>query len=333
MTISSEWTLLDKIKKMITNQEYYQPEDLITSIGDDCAVFEIGGSRLGLLTTDISIEEVHFKRTTSRAEDIGYKAMMANISDIAAMAGTPRFAVISLGLPADATESYVLQLYEGMLAAATHADLHIIGGDIAKSAQLVLNIAVYGEVHEKHVTRRSGAQIGNHIYLTGHVGDSLAGLNLLSNAKDREKPFAAALIEQHKRPHARYNLVHEIIHMFAPTAMIDISDGLLADLGHICEMSHKGFLLEAANIPMTDEFRKYCEKEQLDPITTALGSGEEYELLFTSVKHITHAMGLFINSIPITEIGTITSEGYVLKQGDTRHNITIDGFDHFKEQP
>lgn len=330
MSIKSEWKLLKRIDKLISEKGLPFSEDLVKSIGDDAAVFELGGSRYGLITTDISIENQHFRKDFSTAYEIGYKAMIGNISDISAMGGEARFAFISLGCPKSISEDYIEEIYSGMLKAANNARLIIAGGDISNSQELIINITVYGEVNKKHLVTRSGANTGDQIYVTGNLGDSQAGLNLLLKNKSNLLTYEEKLIANHKMPPARHNLVPEIISIFSPTAMIDVSDGLVSDLRHICEESNVGFLINESKIPVSNSLKEYCEKEKTDPVQLALQSGEEYQLLFTSHKKLNHDLGLMVEGVKLNHIGSITEKDYQIQCGEKLVEVEVSGFDHFK---
>lgn len=299
------------------------------SIGDDCAVVRLAGGKCALLTTDISIEGVHFTREFSPPGDIGWKAMTGNISDIAAMGGRGRYALVSLGIPCDEDEEYVLKIYDGMIEAASTAGIAVAGGDISRAGELVINIALYGEADEPGIVYRSGARDGNYLYVTGHLGASRAGLELL---RDQSLPRAGyeGLIARHRKPVARHDIVRDIIAQFSPTAMIDISDGLLSDLRHVCEASSAGVLLRAGMIPVTAELARFAKERGRGALDYALNSGEEYELLFTSEKWLADTMHLTINDIPVTLIGEITDRGFVLEDAAGKKEISVQGHDHFK---
>lgn len=332
MEIKSEWDILAKIKSAIDTRGVRKPPRLIMGIGDDCAVFEVNGDRYGLITTDISIEDRHFRRALSSPQDIGFKAMMSNISDIASMGGAAQYAFISIGIPQSCAEEYVLALYDGMIDAANMAGVALAGGDISKSAHLVLNIALYGEARKRHLTTRSGAKPGDIIYLTGALGDSRAGLEILLSGETSAADRYPALMEKHNRPVARFGIVTEIIQMFNPTSMIDVSDGVLSELWHICEESKCGFRLIEDKIPLSADLRRYAAEKNRGPLDYALHSGEEYELLFTSPKDITRTMSVNINKIPVTVIGSITEKGFVTVRNSREAEAPISGFDHFREQ-
>jgi thiamine-monophosphate kinase len=327
--IKSEWQLLAKIKNKIDKTNPAYTDDLIKSIGDDCAVFRLNGDDLALLTSDISIESVHFRRDLSSPEDIGFRCMMANISDIVAMGGECGYSLVSLGIPKSIGDEYVMRIYDGMIEAANMAHLGIVGGDISLSGEIVISISLYGTVKSGKLTLRSGAKPGDYIYLTGYTGSSMAGLEIL---KDRagDTDNYPGLVKRYNRPCARYDIINAITQQFSPGAMIDVSDGILSDLRHICDESHSGFRLNRKKIPVSEELLRYVSSTGADLYKYILTSGEEYELLFTSAKTLTDSMSIAINGIGITPIGVITDSGFFIEDENGVRAVEITGYDHFK---
>ncbi len=224
---------------------------VIKGIGDDTAVVPLDARRYLLLTTDMLLEGVHFERKTP-PRLIGRKALACSISDIAAMGGVPRYALVSLGVPGNLSWTFVRDVYKGVDALAREFGVAIVGGDTIKSTKVVINIALTGEAGKDEVVYRSGARPGDRIFVTGPLGDSLAS--------GRHLKFAPRVKE------ARYLVDH-----IKPTSMIDISDGLAADLGHILEESKVGAVLEEEKIPRLAGAN----------LRQALYDGEDFELLFT----------------------------------------------------
>ncbi len=224
---------------------------VIKGIGDDTAVVPLDAKRYLLLTTDMLMEGVHFKRSAS-PRLIGYKALACSISDIAAMGGLPRYALVSLGVPGGLPWAFVRDVYKGMDALARRFGVSIVGGDTIKSTKVVINIALTGEVGKSDVVYRSGAKVGDWIFVTGPLGKSLStGWHL---------KFAPRVKE------TRYLVDH-----IKPTSMIDISDGLAADLGHILEESKVGAVLDEEKIP----------RRAGASLRQAFYDGEDFEILFT----------------------------------------------------
>ena len=228
-------------------------KSIVHGIGDDAAVIET--SRAGgylLFTTDTLLEGVHFLRSSASAYQIGRKAMAVNISDIAAMGGFPLYAVVSLGLPPDLDVTFVDRMYRGMRKIAGTFKVGIVGGDISRSRTLMVNVALIGEVEKKNLVSRGGAKRGDTVFVTGTLG--------------------GAVKKKHLRFVPRVREARMLVEHFHPTSMIDISDGLAQDLGHIVKASNAGAVLYEELLPIS---------KSADSLESALSEGEDYELLFT----------------------------------------------------
>ena len=254
--------------------------------------------------------------------------MSGNLSDIAAMGGYPRFAFVSIGIPDYIEKEYLLSIYKGMDDTAAASKTFIAGGDTSSSSELVINIAIYGEVIKDSLVLRNGALSEDRIFVTGTIGDSAAGLEIL---KSNENPAAfPQLINKHLQPENRTGIVDDIIDLFNPASMIDISDGLLSDLGHICKSSDKGFEIYPDRLPLSPELIDYSKLKSIEPSEFAFSSGEEYELLFTSSIKEDSIIPDTIKGIKVTEIGKIIKKGYYFISDGEKKNVEITGFDHFK---
>jgi len=315
--IKSEFKLIESIKERIDRAQKFSGK--IYGIGDDCAVYKISDDRYGLFSTDISIENVHFDLSYTSHFNTGYRSMAANISDIYAMGGTPVLALVSIGIPQNTTPQMIDELYDGLLACAVKHGAFIAGGDTSKSSELIINISIYGETSAP--VYRKGAKPGDRIYLTGNTGLSKLGLEILSSRTVSGSFHNSTM--KHLQPEPRGDLTGMILKNYTPTSMIDISDGLLIDLGHICEMNSCGFKLYEDKIPAHDELKTYCNDKKIRVTDYSLYSGEEYELLFTSEK----ALDADRN---ITYIGDITPGDYRLVLNNIETIVKINGFDHFK---
>jgi thiamine-monophosphate kinase len=265
---------------------------VIQGIGDDAAIITSRAGQWTVLTTDLLTEGVHFDLQTATMADIGFRAAAANLSDIAAMGGTPQYLLVAIAIPRTGTSRHVHQLYRGMMAACRPYHVGLIGGDTsASSGGWFLSVTLIGMVPLRKALFRSGARIGDFLYVTGTIGDALAGLRLLNEPPPRAKrhPRTTALstrhrqflIGRHLRPTARVAEGQWLsTHRFA-TSTIDISDGLSGDLRHICEESHVGANLDLGALPLSRACRAYAASRMLDPVDLALTGGEDYELLFT----------------------------------------------------
>ncbi|MBA2393409.1 MAG: thiamine-phosphate kinase [Ktedonobacteraceae bacterium] len=288
--------------------------DVALGVGDDCAILDLNGDTLLLATSDSQVEGVHFKRQFSSPEQVGRKALAVNLSDIAAMGGEPRYALISLILPADLPRSYIDVLYTGIRHEATHYATAIVGGNIASSSNstaLVIDITLLGTIERGHAITRSGAQSGDTLMVTGALGDSAAGLYTLLHPSARYPRNAQEILRTvHRAPQPRVR-VGRILSQFGPeiiTSMLDISDGLSGDLAHLCTCSNVGVYIELAHLPLSSSIRAVAASIGYDPFTWALHGGEDYELLFTvspghaqEVSEAVHAA----TSVSVTAIGTM----------------------------
>lgn len=276
----AEFELIDRIAARFSSAE-----GVTVGIGDDGAVIDPG--RFDLVTTDTMVEGVHFRRDWSSAEDIGWKLMATNLSDIAAMGGGPGVAFLNLTLPHDERASFVDGLLEG-LAQAIEAlvppsfTVSIAGGDVTStSGPAVLTLTLMGESSPAGPVLRQGAVPGDRIVLFGHTGLSRAGLAIFSGEVEASIEDFPAPIQAHRRPRPR---VHEgaLLGLYGvPSALIDISDGLAQDLSHLLKRSRVGASIEAHNLPRHEELLRLCQLAKLDPLPWLISGGEDYELLVT----------------------------------------------------
>lgn len=252
---------------------------VVRGIGDDAAVLEFTPGTLVLATCDMLVEGRHFLRGRMSPYQLGRKALAVNLSDIAAMAGTPRHALVSIGLPADLTVEYVEELYRGMKDLAAEAAVNIVGGDTVAAPVLTLDLAVLGEVPPGRLVLRSGARPGDLLLVTGELGASAAGLELLlSPTAEVPEEIARPLLTSHLEPRPR--LAEGRLLGGLATAMIDISDGLASEVHHLCAESDVGAVIWADRIPIGRATREAARLLDRDPLEWALYGGEDYELLF-----------------------------------------------------
>jgi thiamine-monophosphate kinase len=260
-------------------------------IGDDCAILDIPRGRQILVTTDFSLEDVHFRREWHPADSIGHRCLARGLSDIAAMGGTPQSAFLSLALPADLPQKWVDEFVRGFLKLAKHYSVQLAGGDTAQSPNGVLtDIIVVGSVPTGKAVLRSGAQAGDIIYVSGTLGTSVVTLQQLRKGKK----LWTAQHARHFYPDPRIALGRYLREKKLVSAMIDTSDGLSSDLRHICDESKVGAVVDQAALPAVDHD---------DGLQFALHGGEDYELLFTAPPN--RRIPPRIAGVPITRIGEI----------------------------
>ncbi|MBC8287974.1 MAG: thiamine-phosphate kinase [Nitrospinae bacterium] len=312
----------------------FRAADSILGIGDDCAVYPVKSGTNEVISTDALVEGIHFKLSTTTPEALGRKALSVSLSDIAAMGGAPKRVLVTLGIPKKISVSYLDKLYSGFNEICNQFQVELAGGDTVSSPKcFFINVAVIGEANR--VFTRQGAKPGDLIFVTGTLGDSSLGLQLL-NKKKRAHEDHKFLIERHLDPTAR---VHEAGILSRSkiniTSMIDISDGLVQDLYHICKSSKVGAQIHEDRLPQSPEFTRTCNRSSIPPLPLLLNGGEDYELLFTlptdGVKNLNRQ---FLKAkVLVTQIGEIAlkSRKVLLKMRDgTMKTLPeSDGFNHF----
>ena len=308
-------------------------ENVISGIGDDCCVFKTSAEVTSLLTTDMLVEQIHFLLGAIPPYLLGRKSLAVNMSDIAAMGGTPKEAAISVAIPDTVDLDYLDALYDGMKAMAKEFEVNLLGGDTASSpGPLIINIALLGEVREEEVLYRSGAKVGDVVFLTGPVGSAAAGLDII--LKKRGSDEWEELIEAQHNPYPQVQTGRTIAGMKVANSLIDVSDGVTADLGHICTESKLGAIIEEKMIPTTEQFRAYCQKFQEDSRHLSLHVGEDYVLLGTVPTESAAGLqkALESNGCQFHPIGkTVAESGLQLEGLDgTVEVIRAKGWDHFR---
>lgn len=319
-----EFGLIDRIHSLLGSPT--SPE-LIIGIGDDCAVFEAGNDRVWLATCDMQMQNVHFKTDYASWFEIGRKAMAVNISDIAAMGGTPQFAFSSLGLPDNIPTGDFDDLIRGLRDMASECGTIIAGGNLCRSeANVVIDLFVVGTASKSHILTRSGAKAGDRIFVTGVVGAAATGLRLLDNFPRTEIPTECArLVERFLLPTPRVSVGQMLASSRWATSAIDISDGLASDLMHLLESSRCGATLQESAIPITPEMEKAIRRMALTNTSASslvLHGGEDYELLFT-VEPATPDS--FLSELTQSTNVTITEIGIMTEAVDQLTLQTLDG--------
>mgnify|MGYP001192700877 CR=1 FL=1 len=322
-----EFGLIDLLK----DNTIVDPASVVIGIGDDAAVLLPTPRQLQLLATDMLVETVHFDLNTTSPWQLGYKAIAVNLSDIAAMGGTPKHVVISLGMPKNLPVDFVLNLYEGMKEICRQFGVNIVGGDtVASPHGVVINVAVTGEVDPTHLQRRSGAKPGDLLVVTGVLGNSAAGLDLLTRGNWEEHEFAWPLVTSHLTPQPQVK-AGKIIAGYA-TSMNDISDGLASEANEIALASQVGIRLFAQQIPVTAALQTAGDFFGKSALDYALFGGEDYQLLFTVEPEQYKMLEIADLGQELTVIGEIT-EGpahveLVQKNGEVKA-LAARGYNHF----
>ena len=299
--------------------------DVLTGIGDDCAVLRLGDRKL-LVTTDMAVEGVHFRRDLATPYDIGYKSAAGALSDIAAMGGTPLFFLVSLSCPVDTEIAYIEAMYQGITNLTSAYGVSLVGGDTTRAHdRITLDVQMIGEAKGLHVLRRKGAQAGDLLAITNTVGQSAAGLK--ASMEGHEVP---ELLTAHYRPIPRITegqwlAAHDAVH-----AMIDISDGLIQDSGHLARINQIGINIETDKLNPSPALSKYCWENNLNPIELMLSGGEDFELAFAvDAQECQSLFSLFKQEIrtPLRVIGRFTHEWTGVRVDGQPTNLH--GFDHF----
>lgn len=292
-------------------------------IGDDCAVLRIPAGHEALITTDFSLEGIHFRREWHAPEVIGHRCLTRGLSDIAAMGGQPIAAFLSLALPRNLPQHWVDRFFDGLLHLAAAFQMTLAGGDVAQSpGGILIDIVVLGSSPKGKAVLRSGAKAGDHIYVTGELGGSAAALKLLIASRK----LLPANFPQHFYPPPRIAVGAFLRKTRTASAMIDLSDGLSTDLAHICEESGVGAEIWAEAIPLASVGKP---AHQVD-LQSALHGGEDYELLFTAPSST--RVPSQIGDVAITQIGQITRGKRVILLNEQGVGVKLlpAGWEHFR---
>jgi thiamine-monophosphate kinase len=299
-----EFGLIDLLTKMASRARGKQKSSdrqLIIGIGDDTAAWH-GDTSIQLATVDSLIQDTHFSLDTASWEEIGWKSLAVNLSDIAAMGGLPGYALVSLALPYDTEVENVTALYQGMIELARQFDVAIIGGNVSSAPQLAVHVTVLGTAgnQERQILTRSAARPGDVVAVTGYLGAAAAGLEMLNKNLALEPGVTSALRKVFLTPCPRI-AEGQLLVEHGVQAAIDISDGLLADLGHVCQASQVSACIQVDRVPVAPEVQANFGDHALE---LALAGGEDYELLFTGSSEIIDSVRKAA-PCPVTVIGEI----------------------------
>jgi len=326
-----EFGLIELLAKMVSGSQKEQLEhwqNLIVGIGDDTAAW-YGDASIQLATVDAFIQDVHFPSGIASWKEIGWKALAVNLSDIAAMGGVPRYALVSLALPSATDVEDVTTLYQGMIELAEQFEVAIVGGNVSNAPLITINITVLGSArsHAKHILTRSTAKPEEKIAVTGYLGTAAAGLEILTRQLQTDSETNIRLKQAFLQPYPRVAEGQLLIEQGVKTA-IDISDGLIADLNHVCDASQVGARIEVDSVPILPVVKANFSDKALK---LALAGGEDYELLFTASSDIIEKVRTAV-SCPVTVIGEIIAGKPGTTLIDSQGNpfdLGQAGWDHF----
>ncbi len=319
-----EFGFIDRISGRVGN-----PEEVVVGIGDDAAVTVLSPGMVLLSTSDMLVEGVHFDLAWSDPYSLGRKSLSVNLSDIAAMGGIPKFALLSVAIPPELPLDFLERFIEGFIAQAVSYGVTLTGGDTSSSrGGFVISVTLQGEQYPEKVVRRSGACAGDIICVSGTLGDSALGLQMLIKGER-----SGAAIMRHLDPQPRNVLGRTLADAAIPSSMIDVSDGLLADLGHILAKSGTGARVAIDSLPLSSCFKRAVESSSPEFRRYTLSGGEDYELLFTvSPERLDDARSAAeASGTAVTAIGGITSGNGIILVDSAGGHYTPEssGYDHF----
>jgi thiamine-monophosphate kinase len=339
MQVTGEFAFINRIRERV-QQSHVPMTELSLGIGDDTAVFQPRPGRELLITTDLLVEDVDFKLAYAVPRWLGHKVLAVSLSDIAAMGGTPRYAMLTLAIPANLqAESFWEEFFDGYFELAESCGVVLIGGDISATQHgLALDSWVLGDCTAGRAIRRSGARVGDGVYVTGWLGASAAGLQLLlhgARVDAMNSSLEQQAIRSHLRPDARSEFGRQLGERGLAHALIDVSDGLAQDLGHLCEASQVSAVIDQAIVPVAKEL-ELLTKDKDAAFQLAVRGGEDYELLFTADTNAEAELQRLAQAcaLPLTRVGEVMAsdpQAKVLLRTDTAiQPLNARGYDHFE---
>lgn len=335
----AKWSELDMIALFSGRTGAVDTEGLIKGIGDDCAIFTGLGQRHWLVTTDILIERVHFDRSWHPPSLLGRKSIAVNLSDIAAMGGTPHYALVSIALPEQIERDWVAQWSAGAADMLEEFGCTLIGGDTVKGKYLTFNIVILGSAAEGETILRSTAGAEENIYVSGGLGFAAAGLEICRNPeqfKSFTKNELEPLINKHLDPMPRVHLGEILAASGMVSAMQDISDGIATDLAHICTQSGVGAVVEEGLLPGASALQGVCRTLNCEVVELQVSGGEDYELLFTVKQGKDEDLLALLRAQgggQVYRVGrTVGGDGVRLLSGGRAVDIAYQGFQHTGER-
>ena len=333
----SEFDFIQSLRQRLATEG--GPSSSSPQIGDDAAVIPPTAGKEIIVSTDLLVEDIDFRRVNTPPFLLGYKALAVSLSDIAAMGARPRWSLVSIGVPEEIWESsFIDNFYDGLLELARRYDVKLIGGDTSRTPdKVIIDSIVIGECNAGAAVRRAGARVSDQIFVTGELGGAAGGLRLLERGAQLPENGTAAdfhsldhLLLRHLRPEPRVGWGLVLGQERLATAMIDISDGLSSDLHHLCVESKVGALIDSALIPIDQHVVELCGRRALDPLQLALHGGEDFELLFTVNRQSATRLPKRVDGVSITRIGEITpGEGVKISEGPRMWELKPAGWQHF----
>jgi thiamine-monophosphate kinase len=326
LTRLGEFGLIERVRRATPKRR-----DVLLGIGDDAA-WVSNKLRSSLVTSDLLIEGFHFNLKWTSLFALGYKTLAVNLSDIAAMGGIPAYLILALGIPASFHSEQIDEFYRGIRSLAAKTHVALIGGDTNRADSLLIAACLIGHAPYRPI-RRAGARVGDDIYVTGTLGDSALALRLLkSKSAQRGRGQFAYLLSRHHQPTPRLTTGLTLARERLATAMIDVSDGLVQDLGHICKASGVGAVIAEQHIPLSPAYRAIAGR---DGVRHALTGGEDYELLFCARRRDRARIEKLQSrtNVAMTRLGTCVSghpDVIVLDRQAKRLPMRVHGHDHFQ---
>jgi thiamine-monophosphate kinase len=335
--MKDESDFIDALRRRVAAKS----QSLIAGIGDDAAVFRGTAGKETVITADLLVEDIDFRRTTTPPYLLGHKVLAVSLSDIAAMGARPLWSIISIGMPEDVWQTdFVERLYDGVLDLANRYGVQLIGGDTSRTpGNIVIDSIVAGEATAEMSVLRTGASVGDQIFVTGSLGAAAAGLRLIErgahlaeqNLGDEDSQKLDHILLRQLRPEPRVGWGIVLGEEQLATSMIDLSDGLSSDLNHLCTASGVGALIDSSLLPIDERVTELCGRRALDPLQLALHGGEDFELLFTVKPADATRLPRRVDGVGIKCIGTIlsASEGVKISEGPRTWELRPGGWKHF----
>jgi thiamine-monophosphate kinase len=328
----SEFDFINSLRQRVGSSS----PSLVTGIGDDAAVFRNSPGKETVISTDLLVEDIDFRRSTTPPYLLGHKALAVSLSDLAAMGSRPLWSLISIGVPEDVWESdFIDRFYDGWLDLANRYGVQLIGGDTSRTNErTVIDSIAIGECSAGMAVKRTGASPGDQIFVTGSLGGAAAGLRLIergANLGDEDLQKLDHVLLRQLRPEPRVGWGIVLGEERIVSSMIDLSDGLSSDLNHLCAASDVGALIDASLLPIDERVVELCGRRALDPLQLALHGGEDFELLFTVKPENVARLPRRVDGVEIKRIGEVMSANYGVKisEGSRIWDLKPGGWKHF----